>query len=129
MIALVLNIVGGIFFIAAIAVYVYKNKIRKFLYKLSMRLQLSTLRGAIHSADANKEKNDRKNMVIFNSVSKEYEAIEKRTLKRIADKNKQKSNAALTKFRKKNGGAPAKKRILDSERVKIIEEKSPYVTR
>lgn len=127
MIGLILNIVAAFFIISSIAIYVYRNKIRQYLYRLSTKLQLGTLRTAIHDADKAKATNNRKNIVVFNSVGKQFEPIEKQVLKRIADKNRISRNSSLTKFRKKNKAKG--KRILETERVKTIEEKSLYVTK
>lgn len=123
---IVLISVAATFIVAAALIYIFRNRVRKFLNKAAMKLQLSTLRQAIHDADANKEENGRKNIVIFNTVNKAFEPVEKRVLKRMADKNRNTNNAAKTKYRKRNHGKG--KRVLDSERVKTIEKKSLYVT-
>jgi hypothetical protein len=99
----------------------------RMLLRFRDKLQIGTLRLAIHEADEDKEKTDRKNMVVFNTTSGRYEAIQKKVLKNATRVGKNKSNKAMTAGRKKMMKKKAD-RIMRSERVKQIEKKSLYVT-
>jgi hypothetical protein len=106
------------------------GRIVQSLLNWRAKLQIGSLRVAIGEADKDKDKTGRKNMVVFNTVSGKYEPIQKKVLKRIADKDKNKSNKAMTDGRKRAmKQQKRKKRILDHDRAKQIEEKSLYVTK
>lgn len=87
---------------------------------------MGSLRGAIHGADADKAETDKKNIVILNSTTNEFEPVRKVVLKRIAAANRNTNNAAQTKFRKRNPSGKARK--LDPARISKIEKASLYVT-
>lgn len=105
----------------------FRKQIVNRLYRLKMKVQLMTLRTAIHDADGDKEKTGRKNMVIYNSTQGKFEPIQKKKLKLVAAAGKNKSNKSLTAGRKKRK-VPARKRLIDIDRVRNIEEKSLYKT-
>ncbi len=91
---------------------------------------MTSLREAIHDADKDKLKTDRKNMVVYNTASGKFEPMQKRVLKSIAQHGKNKNNGALTDGRKwAQRNQPKKRRVIDTDRVKIIEDKSLYVTK
>lgn len=117
----------AIFLSAGIALYIFRNSIRKWAYQKKTTMQLGTLRGAIHAADDNKEKTGRKNMVIFNSTQSSFEPIQKKQLKAITKFGKNTSNKAMTKGRKKMMDNK-KRRSVSVERSKQIEKSSLYVT-
>lgn len=97
---------------------------------LRAKLQISSLKEAIGEADKDKEKTGRKNMVVFNAHSGKYEPLQKKALKTVANATKNKSNKALTDGRRRVlQQTKRKKRIIDTDRVKTIEEKSLYVTK
>jgi hypothetical protein len=104
-----------------------RNCVVKFLLRVRSKLHIRSLRQAINDADKDKSETQRKNMVVFNTASGEYEPLQKRLLKTAAKAGKNKSNAAMTKYRKKRT-PKGKKRILDPQRINKIEEKSLYVT-
>jgi hypothetical protein len=103
----------------------------RLLVRWRSKLQFGTLRQAIHDADDNKEATGRKNMVVFNSTSGQFEPVQKRMLKNATRAGKNKSNKAMTDGRKRmlaqNKGK--KGRVISIDRVKHIEKKSLYVTK
>lgn len=102
----------------------------KKLLSLRAKLQITSLKEAIGLADKDKETTGRKNMVVFNAYSGKYEPFQKKALKAVADRDKNKSNKALTPGRKRElARQKRKKRIIDQNRVKRMEEKSLYVTK
>src|SRR4051812_39496238 len=88
-----------------------RNQVVKYLIRLRSKLHIRSLRTAINGADKDKDLTGRKNMVVFNTASGEYEPLQKRLLKNAARAGKNKSNKAMTPGRKKMM-KPAKKRIL-----------------
>lgn len=104
-----------------------KIAIRNYLHKKSFGLTMHTLRPAIHAADADKEATDKKNIVILNTLTNEFEPVQKVVLKRIAAKNRNTNNAAQTKYRKRNQSGGARK--FDPSRISKIEKASVYVTK
>lgn len=107
-----------------------RSWIIKRLLALRAKLQIGSLRVAINEADKDKAKTGRKNMVVFNAYSGKYEPLQKKALKVYANATKNKSNKAMTEGRKKAmAQQKRKKRIIDSDRVKTMEEKSLYVTK
>jgi len=110
--------------------YHFRTKIRKKLYQMSMKMQLGSLRTAIHDADKNKEESQRKNIVVFNSSSKNFEPVQKRLLKFVAKSGKGNSNAKQTKYRKRyTPGKKRKNETITADRIKVIEKQSLYVTK
>lgn len=112
-----------ILLIIRLVVGIRYRAIRALLH-LRARLQQATLRTAIYNADKDKEKTGRKNMVVFNSTQGVYEPVQKKLLKRIA---KAKKPQAI-----RNGYRTAKaekKAPISIHRVKVIENKSLYVTK
>lgn len=106
----------------------FRKKIVKWLYRLRAKLKMQSLGRAIKEADKDKEKTNRKNMVVLNLHSGYYEPVQKRLLKYVAKKNKNKNNAAMTKGRRKMAAKPKTKTEIDTDRIKHIEKKSLYVT-
>lgn len=104
---------------------VFRMKILGWLLKLRAILKIQSLRVAINEADKDKEETQRKNMVVFNTVSGKYEPLQKRILKAAERSGKNKNNAKLTDGRKRF--MQHKKKILNQP-VKQLEEKSLYVT-
>lgn len=105
----------GIVLIAAIIVgllKLFKKPIRQWAMRMSARLSIKSLRKAILDADKIKQTTGRKAIVVLNKSTNEYEAIEKKLLKRAANNSKGKED-----------------RVFTHQRVKIIQKKSPYVTR
>jgi hypothetical protein len=105
-----------------------RNQVVKYLIRLRSKLHIRSLRTAINGADKDKDLTGRKNMVVFNTASGEYEPLQKRLLKNAARAGKNKSNKAMTPGRKKMMKV-RKKRILDPHRINQIENKSLYVTK
>lgn len=107
--------------------YRLKAAVVDYLLKVRGRLQIQSLRQAIHGADKDKERTGRKNMVVYNTASGEYEPIQKRLLKNAARATKNKSNRAQTEGARRMQ-QKRRKRILDADQVHTIEKKSLYVT-
>lgn len=125
------------YFIAAASVglvilliFLFKKPIVARLKRLAIKLQLNSLREAIHKADHDKETTGRKNMVVYNTTVSAFEPVQKKLLKKIAKAGKNKNNAAKTPgrmwFQKNN---KKKKTSVDTQRVKQLEEESLYVTK
>lgn len=120
------------FAILIILVRMNIDRIRKYLNQLAVRLHIRSLRTAINEADKDKEKTDRKNIVVFNTSSGSFEPVQKRLLKNVAHAGKNTNNAALTKSRRRRGGVVAigkKKTAVDTNKVKLVEKKSLYTTK
>jgi hypothetical protein len=115
-----------VFIAIAVIIYLAKNKIVAALIRLRGKLHVRNLHQAIVDADEDKMKTGRKNMVVFNTVTGSFEPTQKRLLKFLAAKGKNKNNGKKTDGRKKF--AKPVKRKLDSSEVKRIEKKSLYVT-
>jgi len=113
-----------IFFIAA---FIFRKQLVSQLLKLKGKLHIHSLRKAINDADADKEETGRKNMVVFNTTTGEFEPVQKKLLKTAAKVTKNKNNAARTKGRVKFA-KPVKKRYITTERVNKTEKNSLYVT-
>lgn len=108
---------------------VFRKAIVSYLLKLRGRLTVASIRNAIQEADKDKEKTGRKNMVVFNTASGSFEPVQKKLLKGIARKNRNRSNAKQTDGRKRYlAQNPKEKSYLTSERVKTVEKKSLYTT-
>ena len=118
-------LIGIVFVSAFFLIRMNRMRILKWLLKLRAGLQLQSLRTAIKDADQDKEKTDRKNMVVFNTVSGKFEPVQKKVLKYVEQKQKRKNNAAKTPFRRKF--TPGRKKILHQS-VQEAEKKSLYVT-
>lgn len=125
MLALIISI--GILLSAGIALFIFRNSIRKWAYQKKTTMQLGTLRGAIHAADDDKEATGRKNLVIFNSTAGSFEPIQKKQLKAITKFGKNTNNKAMTEGRKKMMSTK-KRRSVSVARSKQIEKSSLYVT-
>ena len=119
-------IIGSIILAAILLIRIFRMRILKWLLNLRMKLKIQSLRSAIAGADSDKSKTNRKNMVVFNTVSGAYEPLQKRLLKTAERVSKKKNNAKMTDYRKKR--RPKNKRILNMP-VKELEEKSLYVTK
>lgn len=122
---IVLIIVFIVLLVTAILLRVYRMKVLQWVMNLRSILRIRSLRVAIKDADKDKEDTKRKNMVLFNTHSGEYEPLQKKLLKHIERKSKNKNNAKQTPGRKKF--AQRKKKILNSS-VNEIQKKSLYVT-
>lgn len=110
-------------------VRVFRVRIVKYLLYLRGKMTVAGIREAIKSADADKAKTARKNMVVFNTVSGSFEPIQKRVLKAAARKNKNKNNGKMTEGRKRAlAMQPKKNGYMTMDRVKKAEEKSIYIT-
>ena len=120
------HLIGSILIIAILA-FLFRNKLIEMLHVLRGRLHVESLREAINNADKDKEQTGRKNMVVFNTANSEFEPVQKRMLKFLAAKGKQKNNGKKTDGRKKFA-KPVKKRLLTGEKVKQVEKSSLYVT-
>lgn len=105
---------------------IFRKQIRRWVGVMCVRFKIGSIRTAIEEADKNRDETGRKTMIVYNTVSGGYEAVEKRLLKKAAN-IKNKNNAVKTDGRKKL--ARSKRRILDHDRVRSIEEKSLYVAR
>jgi hypothetical protein len=110
-----------------ISVWMGRKHIIKWLLRVRSKLSLHSLRDAIHAADADKSKTGRKNMVIYNTTNKVFEPIQKKQLKTVANKLKNKNNAAQKPGRK-SALKKGKTRLITPERIKQTEKKSLYVT-
>lgn len=119
-------IIGIVF--TALFLFIRMNRMRilKWLLGLRARLQIQSLRTAIYGADKDKEETQRKNMVVFNSVSGKFEPVTKQLLKNAERVGKRRSNAKQTEYRRKY--TKSKKKIL-LQSVNEIEKKSLYVTK
>lgn len=106
---------------------VFRKPIVRGLLILKAKLNIRSLRGAIQEADDNKERTDRKTMVVFNMSSGEWETVEKKVLKKASSMNRNTNNAKMTDGRRRF--MKKKNRAFDNDRVKAIEKKSLYVTR
>lgn len=118
-----ISIIGMLFLLA----FLFRNKLIEQLHVLRGRLHVESLREAINNADKDKMQTGRKNMVVFNTANSEFEPVQKRMLKFLAAKGKQKNNAKKTDGRKKFA-KPVGKRVLTGEKVKQVEKSSLYVT-
>lgn len=98
------------------------------LLKLKGKLHIQSLRQAINNADKDKSATGRKNMVVYNISSGEFEPVQKKLLKTASRVTKNKNNAAQTKGRIKFA-KPTKKRYINPAKVKQTEQKSLYVTK
>lgn len=103
-----------------------KKPLTPWLLRMRGKLFVGSLRNAINEADKDKKQTGRKNIVVFNTESESFEPAQKRLLKFLASKGKNKNNAKKTDGRKKF--AKPLKRKLDHDQVSIIEKKSLYVT-
>lgn len=105
----------------------FRKQLRSWLYRMRGKLHVQSLRMAIIDADKDKAKTGRKNMVVMNTTSGSFEPAQKRLLKFLAAKNKQRNNGRLTAGRKKFA---KRKKITEitTEKVKQVEKNSLYVT-
>lgn len=110
------------FFLYPLAMLI--NWIAKKLLAFKAKLHIRSLRFAIKDADNDKANTGRKNMVVFNIANNQYEAIQKKLLKKAANAKKQ--PAARNGFRVRKA---VKRTKIKNEQVKKIEEKSLYVTK
>lgn len=108
------------------------NNIQMFLFKrllkLRSKLRLASLREAIEKADENKSRNGRKNIVVFNNVSGNFEPIEKRAMKRLKSKHQGNGSPKQTDYRKKRQKNLKPSRFTN-ELIHHLENKSAYVTK
>lgn len=109
----------------AVLIRLNRERIIKWLLALRASLKIQSLREAINGADADKKETMRKNMVVYNTAVGTYEPVQKRLLKQVERKGKNKNNAKMTEGRKRF--MQQKKKHL-SMPVKELEKKSLYVT-
>jgi type II secretory pathway pseudopilin PulG len=108
---------------------VFRKQIRQWAYKIRAKLQIRSLRVAIKQADDDKSETQRKNMVVFNTLTGQFEPLQKKVLKGMSRATKNKNNAAMTDGRKRALLKQKKKqRYFTHEKVKETEKKSLYVT-
>lgn len=105
-----------------------RERVFKWLSLHRMKLRVNSARVAIKDADKNKEETGRKNMVVYNNASQAYEPIQKRLLKYVAKKQKNKSNKAMTPGRKRMMRGKKKRVFINNDGVKGLEKNSIYVT-
>ena len=118
-------------------VHAFRRPLISYFSQLRGKLHVQSLRKAIISADKDKAKTGRKNIVVFNSTSGSFEPVQKRLLKFLGERNKKQSDGVRKKVRKKNGKVvkvvvrkkkqPAGE--INTGRIKEAEQKSLYVTR
>lgn len=124
-------IIAMIILTTLLVLRVFRKPIRNWLLRLRAKMQIHSLRNAIAGADEDKAETGRKNMVVYNTVSGEFEPLQKRVLKRISNNAKRKNNSKMTDGRKwaqQNGKTKTGKRYFTHKRVKETEKKSLYVT-
>lgn len=121
-------LIAAIMITLLILIRIFRKRIIQWLLRLRAKLQIQSLRKAIWDADKDKEKTDRKNLVVFNLSTGKYEPIQKKLLKIAANVNKNKNNAAMTEGRKRFM-KKRKERSFDPERIRTMEQKSLYVTK
>lgn len=119
-------IIISLLILTAIAalVIVFKQKIIALLVSFKNKLFIKSLRHAINDADADKDKTGRKNMIVWNTASQQFEPIQKKQLKKMATIKKQPSV--------QNGyRVPKAKKVtsLTTSVVKKTEKRSLYVTK
>lgn len=100
------------------------KRIRKYLSVLSVRLHIRSLRNAINGADKDKDDTGRKNIVVYNTAINAFEPVQKKMLKKLANKKVQDKVPAGYRQQKAK-----KKTYLTTHKVKQVEEKSLYVTK
>lgn len=105
-VVLVLAIAGTV--VGLLRLPFIRNQVRKLAYRMTSPLRTQSLRKAIADADADKQKTKRKNIVVFNSDTQQFETVQKKQLKQAV-----KSKAIKS---------------LDWDRVKRIEKKALYAT-
>lgn len=121
-------IISAIVFVGVVILFrVFRKPIISRLKKLKARLNIVSLRMAIEEADKMERATGRKMIVVFIESKGEYQAVEKQTLKTVANVRKVKGQPAQTEFRKKQG--VKKPGSITHNRVKVIEKRSLYVTR
>ncbi len=110
----ILSVLGVLLvtYLVSVLLSLFKTPIRAWAMRLSARLKIQSLRKAIAKADEIQRTTGRKCLVVFNKSSNEYEAIEKKILKRVANNTK---------------GKPG--RVFTHDRIKLMQKKSLYVTR
>lgn len=87
----------------------FRKQVRALAYRMTSPLRTHSLRQAIADADADKNKTNRKNIVVFNSTTQQFETVQKKQLKQLV-----KSKAVKS---------------LNWDRVKLIEKKALYATK
>jgi hypothetical protein len=118
-------IIGIVIMSIVLLIRIFRVRIVRWLLKVRAGLKIHSLRRAIRAADKDKAETQRKNIVVLNTSSGEFEPLTKRLLKVAEKKGKNNSNAKLTEFRKKNF---KRKRKYLNQSVNEIEKKSLYVT-
>lgn len=111
-----------------ILIRLFAKPIRKWVMILRSKLMIRSLRVAINDADKDKEKTDRKNIVVFNKASGDYEPVTKKLLKQVEQQGKKKNNAKKTPGRIWAQQQGKKKKKILGNTVHEIEKKSLYVT-
>ena len=111
-------VLAGVLATLVLLAVVLKKRLVAWLHYLRGKLHIESLRKAINDADADKQKTGRKNIVVMNTTTGSFEPAQKRLLKFLAAKGKNKNNGKKTDGRKKF--ARPVKRKLDSGDVKRI---------
>lgn len=111
------------FIAITVALAVFKKHIRAWLLKIRAKLKIQSLRKAINEADSDKKQTQRKNIVVFNALSGQFEAVPKKNLKRLAGKKIQ--PIVQSGYRQKKA---VKASSISKKQVKQTEKKSLYVT-
>lgn len=106
---------------------IFAGPIRARLLRLRVKLRMVSLRHAIHEADDDKAKTQRKNLVVHKHDGF-FETVQKKQMKQLSAATKNKSNKAMTPGRRKMMPKNPKQRLFDPERIREIEKKSLYVT-
>lgn len=102
---------------------VFRGRIRQWLIQLRAKLQIRSLRTAIADADKDKKETNRKNLVVFNTVSGKFEPLQKKMLKRMAAIKEQPK--VLNGYKQQKA---VKKYNITGDKVKVVEKKSLYST-
>lgn len=89
----------------------YKVQLIKWAIKQKGKLKIKSINDAIMKADKIKQKTGRKAIVFKNSTTGNYDAIDKKTLKSVANASKRKKGRTIT-----------------HQRIQAIQQKSLYVT-
>lgn len=105
-----------------------RSLLQKRLLRLRGRLQMGSLREAITKADGIKDNTGRKAIVVFDNGAGAFDALQKKQLKRAAEKRKIKGQPPQTKYRKDRPVKKSQTRFTN-DRIRHLEKKSAYVTK
>jgi hypothetical protein len=105
-----------------------RKSLNRYLLRIRSKMRMNSLREAIIKADDIKDKTGRKAIVVFDNGAGQYDALQKRAMKIVADKRKVKGQPKQTAFRKRHPVKVSTSRFTNA-RIKTLEQKSAYVTR